>query len=85
MAVVLFHAGFSAVPGGFVGVDVFFVISGYLITGLIINKLRQGEFSFWEFYARRTRRIFPALFVMMGRGASWRVFRAYALRIRGAR
>ena len=65
MAVVLFHAGFSAVPGGFVGVDVFFVISGYLITGLIINKLRQGEFSFWEFYARRTRRIFPALFVMM--------------------
>jgi peptidoglycan/LPS O-acetylase OafA/YrhL len=63
---VLFHAGFGAVPGGFVGVDVFFVISGYLITGLIIEKLKQGQFSFWEFYARRTRRIYPALFVMIG-------------------
>ena len=51
-AVVLFHAGFSAVPGGFIGVDVFFVISGFLITGLIIDRLRQGDFSFWEFYAQ---------------------------------
>jgi peptidoglycan/LPS O-acetylase OafA/YrhL len=65
IAVVLFHAGFSAVPGGFVGVDIFFVISGFLITGLITDRLRQGEFSFWEFYARRTRRIFPALFTML--------------------
>jgi peptidoglycan/LPS O-acetylase OafA/YrhL len=64
-AVVLFHAGFSAVPGGFIGVDVFFVISGFLITGLIIDRLRQGDFSFWEFYARRTRRIFPALFSLL--------------------
>jgi peptidoglycan/LPS O-acetylase OafA/YrhL len=64
-AVVLFHAGFSAVPGGFVGVDIFFVISGFLITGLITDRLRQGDFSFWEFYARRTRRIFPALFAML--------------------
>jgi peptidoglycan/LPS O-acetylase OafA/YrhL len=65
MAVVLFHAGLSAVPGGFVGVDIFFVISGYLITGLIVDKLRQGTFSFWDFYARRTRRIYPALFVLI--------------------
>jgi len=63
--VVLFHAGFDAVPGGFVGVDIFFVISGFLITGLIIERLRQGEFSFWEFYARRIRRIFPALFTLL--------------------
>jgi len=65
VAVVLFHAGFSVVPGGFVGVDVFFVISGFLITGLITDELRQGEFSFWQFYARRVRRIFPALFAML--------------------
>jgi peptidoglycan/LPS O-acetylase OafA/YrhL len=65
MAVILFHAGLDAVPGGFVGVDIFFVISGYLITGLIVEKLRQGTFSFWDFYARRTRRIYPALFVLI--------------------
>ena len=65
MAVVLFHAGLDAVPGGFVGVDIFFVISGYLITRLIVEKLRAGTFSFWDFYARRTRRIYPALFVLI--------------------
>ncbi len=65
MAVVLFHAGLDAVPGGFVGVDIFFVISGYLITQLIVEKLREGTFSFWDFYARRTRRIYPALFVLI--------------------
>ena len=64
-AVVLFHAGLHSVRGGFVGVDIFFVISGYLITGLIVEQLRQGRFSFWDFYARRTRRIYPALFVMI--------------------
>jgi len=64
-AVVFFHAGFDGVPGGFVGVDIFFVISGFLITGLIVERLRQGEFSFWEFYARRIRRIFPALFTLL--------------------
>ncbi len=65
MAVVLFHTGLDAVPGGFVGVDIFFVISGYLITRLIVEKLRAGTFSFWDFYARRTRRIYPALFVLI--------------------
>lgn len=64
-AVVLFHVGLGPVPGGFVGVDIFFVISGYLITGLIVDHLRRGEFSFWDFYARRTRRIYPALFVLI--------------------
>ncbi|HLC08803.1 MAG TPA: acyltransferase family protein, partial [Methyloceanibacter sp.] len=63
--VVLFHLGINAVPGGFVGVDIFFVISGYLITRLIVEQLRQGRFSFWDFYARRTRRIYPALFVLI--------------------
>ena len=63
--VVLFHLGFKSFSGGYVGVDVFFVISGYLITGLIVQQLRTGQFSFWDFYARRTRRIFPALFVMI--------------------
>ncbi|NGO54236.1 acyltransferase family protein [Allomesorhizobium camelthorni] len=61
-AVVLFHAGFSTLSGGYVGVDVFFVISGYLITKLIVEQVRAGTFSFSDFYARRARRLFPALF-----------------------
>ena len=64
-AVVLFHAGVPGVPGGFVGVDVFFVISGYLITANIHGDLLVGRFSIAEFYERRARRILPALFVMM--------------------
>jgi peptidoglycan/LPS O-acetylase OafA/YrhL len=63
--VVLFHAGFPAFAGGFVGVDVFFVISGYLITGLLIGELGQGSFSLARFYERRARRILPALFLVM--------------------
>ena len=63
--VVLYHAGLSWVSGGFVGVDVFFVISGYLITSIILAERRAGRFSLTNFYARRIRRIFPALFVMM--------------------
>lgn len=60
-AVVAFHAFPSVMPGGFVGVDVFFVISGYLISGIILQRLAAGRFSVTEFYARRIRRIFPAL------------------------
>lgn len=60
LAVIAFHADSRLVPGGFAGVDVFFVISGYLITGLILNALEGGTFSFVEFYVRRIRRIFPA-------------------------
>jgi peptidoglycan/LPS O-acetylase OafA/YrhL len=69
LPVVLFHAGFSWFPGGYVGVDVFFVISGYLITALIHEEMMRQEFSLVRFYERRIRRIFPALFVMLS--ACW--------------
>ena len=65
MLVVLFHAGISAVPGGFVGVDVFFVISGYLITRLIAPEIAAGAFSIAHFYERRIRRLFPALLAVV--------------------
>jgi len=63
VAVVLFHLGFRWIPGGFVGVDVFFVISGFLITGILLGELQTGTFSFRGFWARRILRIFPALLV----------------------
>ncbi|MEK7207003.1 MAG: acyltransferase, partial [Pseudomonadota bacterium] len=63
--VILFHAGFEWFKGGFVGVDVFFVISGYLITGIIIKQKEAGTFSLVDFYVRRARRILPALFFVM--------------------
>jgi peptidoglycan/LPS O-acetylase OafA/YrhL len=59
LAVVFFHAGLSC-PGGFVGVDIFFVISGYLITALILKELQAGTFTLAGFWERRVRRIFPA-------------------------
>ncbi|MES2979231.1 MAG: acyltransferase family protein [Pseudomonadota bacterium] len=65
LAVVVYHLSPAWIPGGFVGVDVFFVISGYLITGLIKRSLDEGTFSMGEFLARRARRLFPALFVMV--------------------
>ena len=63
LGVIFFHADFGC-DGGFVGVDVFFVISGFLITSLIIKDLRAGNFSILGFWERRARRIFPALFVV---------------------
>jgi peptidoglycan/LPS O-acetylase OafA/YrhL len=63
--VVLFHGGFSTFSGGYVGVDVFFVISGYLITSIIAREIQDGRFSIANFYERRIRRIFPALFFVM--------------------
>jgi len=63
--VILFHAGFETFSGGFVGVDVFFVISGYLITSMLIEDLEHGRFSVRGFYERRARRILPALFFMV--------------------
>ena len=63
--VILFHAGVQTFSGGFVGVDVFFVISGYLITSIIIAQIDIGEFSLIDFYERRARRILPALFLVM--------------------
>lgn len=63
--VILFHAGFKIFSGGFVGVDIFFVISGYLITTIIVAELGQGRFSIINFYERRARRILPVLFFVM--------------------
>ena len=65
LPVILFHAGFETFSGGFVGVDVFFVISGYLITTIILAELEQEKFSIINFYERRARRILPALFLVM--------------------
>ncbi|QRM54978.1 acyltransferase family protein [Sinorhizobium sp. BG8] len=65
VSVVFFHAGFSFWGGGFAGVDVFFVISGYLITSLILRDLDSGTFSLVSFYERRARRILPALVLVM--------------------
>lgn len=65
LAVIIAHSGIGFLPGGFAGVDVFFVISGYLISGIILRDLEAGKFSFRKFYGRRARRIFPALFFML--------------------
>lgn len=65
LSVLLFHVGFTSFAGGYVGVDVFFVISGYLITNLIYLEISStGKFDFARFYLRRVRRLFPALFVI---------------------
>lgn len=63
--VILFHAGFQLFGGGFVGVDIFFVISGYLITTILLEDLEAGQFSILNFYERRARRILPALFLVL--------------------
>ena len=65
LSVFLFHLQPSLLPGGFLGVDVFFVISGYLITGIIVRENHLGTFSLTNFYGRRVKRIFPALFVVL--------------------
>jgi peptidoglycan/LPS O-acetylase OafA/YrhL len=65
LGVVLFHAGVQPLTGGFSGVDVFFVISGFLISSIIIKEIRRGDFSLATFYERRIRRIFPAFLVVV--------------------
>jgi peptidoglycan/LPS O-acetylase OafA/YrhL len=65
LSVVAFHAFPEFVRGGFIGVDIFFVISGYLITSIILGHLERGDFNFVEFYQRRIRRIFPALILVL--------------------
>lgn len=62
--VVLYHFGVPGVTGGFAGVDVFFVISGYLMTAVVVKGLRTGRFNLWQFYLARARRIWPALIVL---------------------
>jgi peptidoglycan/LPS O-acetylase OafA/YrhL len=64
VAVVLFHFGIPGFAGGFVGVDVFFVISGFLMTAIICRGLQQNSFSIWQFYLGRARRIVPALAIL---------------------
>ncbi|MEE9351389.1 MAG: acyltransferase [Thiotrichaceae bacterium] len=63
--VILYHAGFEWLKGGYIGVDIFFVISGYLITSIIIRELEAGTFTITNFYERRARRILPALFFII--------------------
>lgn len=65
LPVVFYHAGFATFSGGFVGVDVFFVISGFLITSIIAAEIDQRRFKLRDFYIRRARRLFPALFTVM--------------------
>jgi peptidoglycan/LPS O-acetylase OafA/YrhL len=65
LPVIFFHAGFKTFSGGYVGVDVFFVISGFLITSIILGELERDKFSIINFYERRARRILPALFLVM--------------------
>lgn len=74
LPIVLFHIGFPGLEGGFVGVDIFFVISGFLITGILARELGSARFSLARFYERRIRRILPALFAMVactGLAAWW--------------
>lgn len=63
--VILFHAGYDWVSGGFVGVDVFFVISGFLISSILVKEMNAGYFTFAQFYERRVRRIVPALLTVL--------------------
>jgi peptidoglycan/LPS O-acetylase OafA/YrhL len=65
LAVIAFHLDYGFFSGGYIGVDVFFVISGYLISNLIMRDIADGSFSLLAFYERRVRRIFPALFAML--------------------
>ncbi|GGE01495.1 hypothetical protein GCM10011515_21560 [Tsuneonella deserti] len=65
LPVVFNHAGLPFAPGGFVGVDIFFVISGFLITGIVAREINNGNFSILNFYDRRIRRIMPALLTMI--------------------
>ena len=65
LPVIFYHAGFKLFSGGFVGVDIFFVISGYLITNIILKDLSEKKFSIINFYERRARRILPALFTVI--------------------
>ena len=65
LAILLFHLDIATAQGGFIGVDIFFVISGFLITGNILRDLKTEKFTLMSFFAKRMRRIFPALFVML--------------------
>src|SRR5689334_14561742 len=76
LAVLAFHSFPARFPGGFIGVDIFFVISGFLISGIIFKSLDRDTFSFTDFYKRRIKRIFPALIIVL---AACLVFGWFAL------
>ena len=65
LAVVVYHAAPAALPGGYIGVDIFFIISGFLITSILRKNLEAGSFSLLDFYQRRMKRIFPALLLVL--------------------
>src|ERR1700684_3581807 len=70
-AVIAYHLGFGWAPGGLLGVGVFFTLSGYLITDLLLDQRRQGRLALRDFWQRRGRRLLPALFVMLAVVAIW--------------
>ncbi|HGL5373228.1 TPA: acyltransferase family protein, partial [Citrobacter farmeri] len=76
--VVLFHAFPSMLPGGFVGVDIFFVISGFLISSIIIKSTSEGTFTYKDFYIRRINRIFPTLSLVLATALIFGWFSLYA-------
>jgi peptidoglycan/LPS O-acetylase OafA/YrhL len=79
LLVIGYHFFPSRFPGGYVGVDIFFVISGFLITGILVQELEQRDFSISRFYARRIRRIFPAWVTILAASliAGWALNAAY--------
>ena len=86
LPVIFYHAGFAFAHGGYIGVDVFFVISGYLITSLIVEEKRAGTFSLASFYERRMRRLLPALFIVLFAAGicAWMLFTPQQLSAFGA-
>ena len=78
LSVISYHASPAWIPGGFVGVDIFFVISGFLISSIIFENLDHDSFSFATFYSRRIRRIFPTLILVLAASlfAGWFLFLA---------
>ncbi len=77
LAVVLFHINPNYMPSGFLGVDIFFVISGYLITSILYREMENGNFSFLNFYNRRIKRILPIFFVVVFVGLLLSCFFSY--------
>ena len=65
ISVIIYHLNANWLPGGFLGVDIFFVISGFLITGIIIDEIQENRFSFRDFYTRRIKRIYAAFIAVM--------------------
>ncbi|HET6472053.1 MAG TPA: acyltransferase, partial [Pseudomonadales bacterium] len=86
LPVIFYHAGFAFAHGGYIGVDVFFVISGYLITSLIVEEKVAGTFSLASFYERRMRRLLPALFIVLFAAGicAWMLFTPQQLSAFGA-